>query len=479
MNDPKRILVALALVIVIALPGFAQTIFPTQPDWTSTDTPVSTGGAVVDLNLDGWVDLVVANGNDMAIEPVTVYYNQGDGSFPSVPDWSSSDTAYNGHLDVADVNGDGWPDVAVAVLGSGDSVDNMVKLYLNNAGTLSATPDWQSNEVGNAFACAFGDVNNDGRPDLALATGWAYSPQNHYNNYVYVNQDGLLPSTATWVSDDNDHLQGVLWIDADGDGWLDLVGVASLSQTSIYSNLGGSLETTASWHTTDAASQDAIMAACGDLNGDGAGDLLITDNTQIGGSGLLRQYSGIPGGGIASTYDWSTFVGYGSAVAIGDVNDDGFLDAVSGGWWESLEIFFNTGSGLSTVASWTSEQSTVVEKILLVDVDNDGVQNRTYTAAVDGGRLFDLGHQPIIEIDEVILDGIALTPEHFMFSRDSGWLTVRTTPLDTLVVSYRISKDLDIVVTNWDNDVGNQMYLNRSNSVIFSDGFESGDISRW
>ena len=107
------------LSLLLAATAVAQTVYNNTPDWTSADTQVGTGGALVDLDRDGWVDLVVANGNDMQEQRGAVYYNQGDGTFPPTPDWQSSDTAYNGHLDVADVNGDGWPDVAVAVRGAG------------------------------------------------------------------------------------------------------------------------------------------------------------------------------------------------------------------------------------------------------------------------------------------------------------------------------------------------------------------------
>ena len=50
---------------------------------------VSTGAGLVDLDRDGWLDLVVANGNDMALQRLAVYYNRGDGTLPQTPDWQS------------------------------------------------------------------------------------------------------------------------------------------------------------------------------------------------------------------------------------------------------------------------------------------------------------------------------------------------------------------------------------------------------
>jgi len=62
----------------------------------------------------------------------------------------------------------------VATLGEFSTKGPIARVYLNHVGTLSSAPDWTADIIGNAFRCAFGDMNNDGRPDLAVATGWAY-----------------------------------------------------------------------------------------------------------------------------------------------------------------------------------------------------------------------------------------------------------------------------------------------------------------
>ncbi len=103
---------------------FAQPVYTTTPQWQSADMQVSTGAALVDLNRDGWLDLVISNGNDISLQRVVVYYNNGSGTLQATPGWQSATTAYHGHLDVADVNGDGWPDVAVAILlAQGGTID--------------------------------------------------------------------------------------------------------------------------------------------------------------------------------------------------------------------------------------------------------------------------------------------------------------------------------------------------------------------
>jgi hypothetical protein len=472
----NRFLVTCLLAPTLAL---AQAPFPTSPDWTSSDTEVSTGAAMVDLDRDGWLDLVVANGNDMETQRLVVYYNTGNGSLPLSPDWQSDDTAYNGHLDVADVNGDGWPDVAVAVLGRYSDVDPEAKLYLNNGGTLSTLPDWQAAVEANAFGCAFGDVNNDGRPDLAVATGWAYDPQNHYANRVYLNSGGSLETTASWSSTDTDHLQGVLWVDADQDGWLDLAGAASGSYSRIYRNTGGTLETTASWQTADGAAQDAIMLAAGDVSGDGVAELFITDNIQLGASGDLRQYDGMAGDVFATSYSWSTYQGYGSAVALADVTGDGSLDLVEGSWWGYPHLFVTQGGGLGTSPVWTSNLSSVVERMVFGDLDRSTLVEQWLRLPADGHSVFVLPYQPIQEVLEVQVDGAPLTPDRYVVSREHGWVSVDAAPATALELHCTRSWTPDMAVTNWDNNVGNHVYMNTNDPPLFADGFESGGTATW
>jgi len=146
--------------------------FPTTPTWESYATGVSTGGGLVDLDRDGDLDLVVANGNDILRQHVEVYYNDGRGHFPVTPPWQSSDIDYHGHVSIGDVTGDGWPDVAVSVfLGpSGFGQPGDVKLYVNDGtGTLGAAPAWRSADNCFSFACALGDADGDGDLDLAVS----------------------------------------------------------------------------------------------------------------------------------------------------------------------------------------------------------------------------------------------------------------------------------------------------------------------
>ncbi|KYK21408.1 hypothetical protein AYK24_09125 [Thermoplasmatales archaeon SG8-52-4] len=441
------------------------------PDWVSGNPHYSTGAALEDLDLDGWLDLVVADGNDMQMGRLNVYYNNGDGTLPSTASWQSNDLGFNGHLDIADVNGDGWLDVAVSYLGTSSSFGPVARLYLNNGGTLSSLPDWESDVTGNAFGVDFGDMNNDGRPDLAVATGWSYNPQHEYKNLVYLNINGALESTASWESDDIFTYMGAHWVDADDDGWLDLAYIGAFQETYIYKNNEGTLETTASWHTTDSQNQDGIMLTSGDVDNDGIKDLFTTDNTQLSGSGYFKQYTGKSDGFFETTYSWNYYGRYGSAVTLADVNCDNTLDLATGAWWDYTNIFLNDGTGLPNNPSWTSGGTSVVEKIVFGDVGPELIE-KTYTKtfAADGNRrLFYLPHQNIQRIDSVSLDGVALDSSEYTYSREHTWITVSTAPTESVEVTYVYSRSLDMVVSNWDPDIGNYLYYNQISQEIVPD----------
>ena len=437
-------------------------VYSSTPDWISENPHYSTGAALADFNLDGWLDLVVANGNDMEPGTLDVYYNNGNGAFPTTADWQSDDLAYNGHLDVADVNGDGWPDVAVSYLGTSTSFGPIARVYFNNGGTLSRLPDWTADVSGNAFGVDFGDMNNDGCPDLAVATGWSYNSIS-YHNYVYLNTGRTLESTASWTSDNADIIQGCLWLDADNDSWLDLACICYQEETKIYRNLGGILETTVSWQTSDSVNQDGVMLTYGDVNSDGIDDLFATDNTQLDGSGLFKQYTGLDEGFFNTTYSWNYFGNYGSAVSLADVNGDNKLDLATGGWWDYSRIFINGGSGLPTSPTWNSGGTSVIEKIVFGNVGPEHCEHTiTNYFNPDGNRkLFHLTNKPIQRIINVNLDGISLDPSEYTFSREHGWITVDTAPEQSLNIVYNYSNSLDMVISNWDPDIGNYLYYNQ------------------
>ncbi len=458
MNRDRLVSVLLLCCCLACTPAlFAGTVpYDGTPNWESADTEVSTGAMLADIDRDGWPDLVVSNGNDIYRQHVAVYYNRGDGTFPDTPHWESSDIDYHGHLSVGDVNGDGWPDVAASVYigAAGFSEDGRVKLYLNDGtGMLGSTPAWTATEDVYTFRCAFGDLDNDGDLDLAVACGESYNNQPRTNR-IFRNVGGMLETTPVWESAELDSSYDVSWADVDRDGDLDLAFCNSGDPNRVYYNNNGVMSTSAGWSSADTAEQDANTLAWGDVTGDGYPDLAVADNNQLGGSGRFKLYVNNGSGTLGTTPGWtSSEGGYGSAVAFSDVDNDGDLDLFSGQWWGPIRVHLNQGGTLGSSAVWASSTGSVV------DTDRDQLQLNTYNFTSTPGRtLYYLPHRPIERILSVIVGGVSAG---FATSLENGWISLRSDPGgDNVSIEYEWSRGLEVAVSNWDSSVGNYLFVN-------------------
>ncbi len=465
------------LTVSIIFNSTAHAVIPLNPEWDWQSNPlgqVATGLGVADLNGDGWIDHVVANGNDIYRQPVAVYLNQGDGTFPSNPSWISSDIDYHGHLDLADVDGDGNLDCGVAVyLGPGGfGSPGRVKLYAGNGdGTFSAYPIWQSSDSFYCFSVAFGDLDTDGDPDLACATG-----DDYYNNAeqrrVYRNVGGQLGSTPAWMSQENEYSLDAVWADFNEDGRLDLAFAGTSGPNRIYFATPGGLETQAGWSSTD-VSIYANTVTAGDVNGDGSVDLAIADNYQLGGYGRAKIYYNLGNGTLSESPDWQSSQGwYGSHVSFIDIDEDADLDLATGGWWDPVRIYENDGGGLGTAPAYTSATNSVIENEVWEDFDNDGIQYGLGAAWAGDGerRLFLLPTRPARKLIEVTVAGSAIDPADIYLDSDDAWLVLPEAPAagTEIHATYVGSADVDLLLSNWDDDRGQFLFYNLRNPVEVS-----------
>jgi hypothetical protein len=120
---------------------------------------------VSDLNGDGKPDIAVANANSLN---VGVLLGNGDGTFQPAVAYASGGIDDTNSIAVADVNGDGKPDLLTANV-NGSSPNGSVGVLLGNGdGTFQTAVTYPSGSNA-ALAVAVADLNGDGKPDLVVA----------------------------------------------------------------------------------------------------------------------------------------------------------------------------------------------------------------------------------------------------------------------------------------------------------------------
>jgi len=129
--------------------------------------------AVADMNRDGKPDLVVMDGTDSNPPynhgSVAILLGNGDGTFTQEPQLYPMGGFDGGSLAVADLNGDGYPDVVVANTCIYDNcrVSNVGVLLNNGDGTLGEVKTYDSGGW-SAAGVAIASVTTNGLPDLLV-----------------------------------------------------------------------------------------------------------------------------------------------------------------------------------------------------------------------------------------------------------------------------------------------------------------------
>lgn len=282
--------------------------------------------ALADLNGDGALDAVTANASSLTL---AVMLGAGDGTFGVRRDYGYSSNGAASRIVIADVDGDGKLDAvttsnsSAAAVSYGKGDGRFGSRYAYGAGLASA-------------GLAVGDVTGDGRPDLLVSSGWSLVS-------VLRNTGSGVPSSAFAV---DTPLFSCMYPEGVAIGDLNLDGKPDLAATSgssgmVVAMLGNGDGTFGHWRTHAAAPAPGWLAK-GDFSTDGIHDLI-----SMGTYSSFAIQIGRADGTYGPPTEYTTTY-YPAGVAIGDFNQDGRKDlAVASAVVDpnSLQIFRGQGNG--------------------------------------------------------------------------------------------------------------------------------------
>jgi hypothetical protein len=254
---------------------------PDDPHYTFSAVPF-------DFNLDGWMDLYIANDFEV---PNQLLLNNASSNFTEHATEYGIDVIFTGiGLDVGDYNNDGFFDIA------GSAINRNV-LYTNNGNNtftdLAAdkgvfSSDW-------AWSIHFSDFDLDGDEDLYFTNGFSGNNETRREkNFYYKNQlietgDATFLDTSVEVNINNEETVTICSevFDYDNDGDLDIFQSNAMSVSNFYEN-----KTLNSTSTNDNSPNFLKVSLQGTIsNRDAIGTKLSITTSE--GSSFHRYFTGV------------------------------------------------------------------------------------------------------------------------------------------------------------------------------------------
>jgi uncharacterized protein (TIGR03437 family) len=334
-----------------------------------------TGLFAMDLDGDGNLDVVIATGHPDVLLPnpysdyVMAFFGRGDGTLIGPPTYPTGSRLSS--LVLADFNGDGKPDVAVA---AGD-----LWILLSSGGGSFRTPvripiPASNNSAASADSLAAGDFNGDGKQDLVVGTA--------YGNGVYVllgNGDGTFQAPVLYPTGGN--VSSIAVADFNGDGKLDIAACGYSSSPPANANagilLGNGNGTFQSVKSLPGFGAGPYWLVAGDFNKDGKPDLAIANQGTPGDStdnGGVQVFLGQGNGSFQNPVNYPAGINP-NFITAADVNGDNVPDLIvatrAPNFTYSVDVLLGKGDGtFGSTASFSTEYGPTW--IAVADLNGDG-----------------------------------------------------------------------------------------------------------
>jgi hypothetical protein len=338
------VLVATMSTAVSAQPVFGECC--ARYDFPVTGAPRAIAAA--DLSGDGWTDLVLAGTAPGSVTVLTSYgYEDGDEG----QRFRAKDYAVGGgpfELALADLNRDGWIDIAVA-----NADANAVTLLFNDRRGQFGSPV-NLPLLENPRGIAIGDFNRDAIPDI-VATKFMGSTV----EVLYGAGDGTFPRRLALQAPVNS--QGATAGDFDHDGWGDFAVASASGTVRVYKMFA----TGAVIMDLNPAGVGWNVIAASDLDRDGRQDLAVAST----GSSVVQVLYNRASGWMASPQ--IPVAASPRGIAIADLDRNATGEIVVAGRAASM-ITIITRSATGTFSTSNVPAGSGARTVALADFDNSG-----------------------------------------------------------------------------------------------------------
>ncbi len=347
--------------------------------------------ATADFNGDGKADLAVV---DSSAAEVSIYLGNGDGTFKSVTPASLPGDCGAAYLAVGGFATPGKADLlAVCALGE------IVVLPNTGGGTFGKAVSttlpagaWAGNLVIGELSPAIADFNGDGHPDLAIAT---FDLQGLAAEWYFLagKGGGTFAAAVTLNLGGGGIPMSMVAGDFNGDGKPDLVvtllNTATFS-TQIVFGQGNGDGTFGTFAGTNVPAKIGTILLPADVNGDGKLDLVVAGSSTVeallqrtvSGSSAVSVYLGDGKGDFTVAYDTTLDVFMGGA-ALADFRGTGKLDlavgTVNGNFLSGtvptggLQLYPGVGDGtFGAPVTIPSPSTTIPTGMVTADFNGDG-----------------------------------------------------------------------------------------------------------